>query len=75
MYYGHEGDFESWLGALAERLPQNIVIVTNEVGMGFVPADALSRQYGILLGRANARLASACDRVILMVAGQPLRVK
>jgi len=40
-----------------------------------VPMDPLSREYGILLGRANARVASACDRVILMVAGQPLRVK
>lgn len=75
MYYGREADFDAWLDAVVARLPKNIIIVTNEVGMGFVPADALSRQYGILLGRANARLASACDRVILMVAGQPLRVK
>lgn len=75
IYYEREAEFDTWLDALVDRLPKNIVIVTNEVGMGFVPADALSRRYGILLGKANARIASACDRVILMVAGQPLRVK
>jgi len=75
LYYKREAEFDGWLGALLERLPRDIVIVTNEVGMGFVPMDPLSREYGILLGRANARVASACDRVILMVAGQPLRVK
>jgi len=53
----------------------NLIMVTNEVGMGFVPGDPLSRRYGILLGRANAALAAACDRVVLMVAGLPLVVK
>jgi adenosylcobinamide kinase/adenosylcobinamide-phosphate guanylyltransferase len=75
LHYGMEAEFEAYLDALVARLPRNIVIVTNEVGLGFVPADALSRKYGVLLGRANARLATACDRLILMVAGQPLRVK
>ena len=75
IYHEKEAEFEDWLDAVVKGLPCNIVIVTNEVGMGFVPADALSRRYGILLGRANARIASACDRVVLMVAGQPLRVK
>jgi len=75
IHYGREGDFELILGSLIEEFPSDIVIVTNEVGMGFVPADALSRRYGVLLGTANARLAAACDALILMVAGVPLRVK
>lgn len=75
LYYEKEPEFETWLAALVAGLPPNIVIVTNEVGMGFVPGDPLSRRYGILLGRANAALAAACDRVILMVAGLPLGVK
>jgi adenosylcobinamide kinase/adenosylcobinamide-phosphate guanylyltransferase len=75
LYYEKESEFETWLAALVAGLPPNIVIVTNEVGMGFVPGDPLSRRYGILLGRANAALAAACDRVILMVAGLPLVVK
>ncbi len=75
LYYEKEAHFEPWLDSLVKGLPRNIVIVTNEVGMGFVPQDALSRRYGILLGRANSRIAAACDRVILMVAGLPLIVK
>lgn len=75
IYYEKEAEFEGWLSALVAGLPANIVVVTNEVGMGFVPADPLSRRYGLLLGRANAALAAACDRVVLMVAGIPLVVK
>ncbi len=41
--------------------------------MGFVPADTLARRYGNTLGRVNARLAAACDQVILMVSGFPSR--
>jgi adenosylcobinamide kinase/adenosylcobinamide-phosphate guanylyltransferase len=75
FYYGREGEIEEAVGALVERLPRDIVIVTNEIGMGFIPADPLSRRYGDTLGRVNARLAAACDRVILMVAGVPVVVK
>lgn len=75
QYYGKEGEFEERLSALIAGLPRDIVIVTNEVGSGFVPPDPDSRRYGNLLGEANARLAAACDRVVLMVAGLPLRVK
>lgn len=57
----------------AQRAP--IWIVTNEVGLGIVPADALSRRYRDGLGRCNQRVAAAADRVTLMVAGLPLAVK
>ena len=50
-------------------------IVTNEVGLGIVPADALSRRYRDALGRCNQRVAAAADRVTLMVAGLPLSVR
>jgi adenosylcobinamide kinase/adenosylcobinamide-phosphate guanylyltransferase len=75
LFHDREDDIPRVLDALVERLPRDIVIVTNEIGMGYIPADALSRRYGIVLGRVNARLAAACDRVILMVAGIPLDVK
>ncbi len=75
IHYGREDEFDAILAALIERLPRDIVIVSNEVGMGFVPLEPLSRRYGILLGTANARVAAACDSVVLMVAGVPLRVK
>ena len=75
FHYGRESEIDGTIEALVGRLPANIVIVTNEVGMGFVPADVLSRRYGNILGRVNARLASACDQVILMVSGIPLSIK
>ncbi|MBN2875791.1 MAG: bifunctional adenosylcobinamide kinase/adenosylcobinamide-phosphate guanylyltransferase [Spirochaetales bacterium] len=75
FFAGRETDWEPILERLISRLPENIVIVTNETGMGVIPADPLSRRYGVALGIANARLAAAMDRVELMVAGIPLRVK
>lgn len=51
------------------------IIVSNEVGLGIVPAYRLGRVYRDALGRANQRLAAQADRVILMVAGLPMTVK
>ena len=53
----------------------DLVLVSNEVGLGIVPAYPLGRLYRDLLGRVNIRLAAAADEVVLMVAGIPLRVK
>jgi adenosylcobinamide kinase/adenosylcobinamide-phosphate guanylyltransferase len=55
--------------------PKNLVIVTNETGMGNIPMDAATRAYNDLLGKVNQRLAAACGRVVLMVCGLPLTVK
>ena len=51
------------------------IIVSNEVGLGLVPAYPLGRVYRDVLGRANQRLAQAADRVVFMVAGIPMTVK
>jgi len=51
------------------------IIVSNEVGMGIVPAYPLGRVYRDVLGKANQWLAMLADRVILMVAGLPLVIK
>ena len=48
------------------------VVVSNEVGLGIVPADADSRAYRDLLGRINASWVAAADRALLMVAGRAL---
>jgi adenosyl cobinamide kinase/adenosyl cobinamide phosphate guanylyltransferase len=75
------GPDESVLGPVAELLEwrketgARMVVVTNEVGMGVVPANALSRRFSDLLGKANQMLAAASDRVYLMVSGLPVRVK
>lgn len=55
--------------------PADWIIVTNEVGMGLVPAYPLGRVFRDLLGRANQRIAAEADEVILMVAGLPWRLK
>jgi adenosylcobinamide kinase/adenosylcobinamide-phosphate guanylyltransferase len=46
------------------------VAVSNEVGAGIVPADALSRRYRDLLGQVNAIWAAAADQALLLVAGR-----
>lgn len=53
----------------------DLVVVTNEVGLGIVPATPLGRVFRDALGRANQALAAAADEVYLLVAGIPLRIK
>ncbi len=51
------------------------ILVSNEVGLGIVPDNELSRSYRDLLGRANQLLAQHADEVYLMVAGIPVKIK
>lgn len=51
------------------------IVVSNEVGLGLVPDNALGRLYRDLLGRANQALAVQADAVYFMVAGLPMDVK
>lgn len=53
----------------------NIVFVTNEVGWGIVPDNAMARQFRDLVGRANQTIAAAADHVVLMCAGLPMTLK
>ncbi|MDI6814717.1 MAG: bifunctional adenosylcobinamide kinase/adenosylcobinamide-phosphate guanylyltransferase [Dehalococcoidales bacterium] len=57
------------------RFDASFIIVTNEVGLGLVPANRLGRLYRDLLGRANQLLAQHADEIYLMVAGLPLPIK
>jgi adenosylcobinamide kinase / adenosylcobinamide-phosphate guanylyltransferase len=75
FYRERAADIDTVLDSFIARLPADIVIVTNEVGLGFVPESSLARRYGEALGRANARVAAACDRVVLMVSGIPIDIK
>jgi adenosylcobinamide kinase/adenosylcobinamide-phosphate guanylyltransferase len=52
-----------------------LLIVTNEVGLGIVPAYPLGRVYRDLLGRANQQVAARADEVYLVVAGLPVEIK
>lgn len=52
-----------------------VIFVTNEVGMGIVPDNALSRQYRDLAGCCNQVMADRADTVTFMVSGLPLNIK
>ncbi len=54
---------------------KTLIVVTNEVGLGVVPAYPLGRVYRDTLGYVNQRLAQAADRVYLMVAGMAVDIK
>lgn len=73
LHYGLEPgrSIERFLGALNG----NEVVITNEVGLGIIPADPLSRKYVDELGRLNARLAERAREVYLLVSGLPVRIK
>ncbi len=51
------------------------IVVSNEVGQGLMPPNAMARRYSELLGRANRRIAAVADCVYLMVAGVAVDVK
>jgi len=51
------------------------VLVSNEVGLGIVPDNALARSFRDAQGVLNQRLANVAGRIMLMVAGLPLTVK
>lgn len=48
------------------------IVVSNEVGLGIVPAEPSVRGYRDLLGRVNQQWVSAADRAVLLVAGRAL---
>ncbi len=52
-----------------------LIVVSNEVGMGVVPDNELGRAYRDLLGAVNRKIAAEADEVYFMVAGLPMQVK
>lgn len=61
--------------AAAKEKSAEVIFVTNEVGCGIVPGNALAREFRDLAGVMNQHFAEAADEVYWMVFGQPLRVK
>ncbi|MER8409765.1 bifunctional adenosylcobinamide kinase/adenosylcobinamide-phosphate guanylyltransferase [Mesorhizobium sp. M1342] len=73
-----EHDFELECRRLAEVLSRPRgpwFVVSNEVGQGIVPDNALARRFRDAAGRLNQQVAAIADTVLLMVAGLPLKVK
>ena len=68
-------DDETWaLAAALTATTVDVVLVTNEVGWGLVSEHRSGRIFADQLGRVNQAVAAACDEVVLMVAGRPLRL-
>ena len=65
---------ESFLTALS-GYPGSVVIVSNEVGLGIIGMDPLTRRFADELGWLNQALAKRCDRVVMSVAGIALTLK
>lgn len=57
------------------RARGDIVLVSNEIGMGIIPMGAVSRCFADEAGRLNQAVAAACDRVLFIAAGLPLTLK
>ena len=73
-----EHDVDAAIGSLEEACaarPAPTVLVSNEVGFGIVPENALARRFRDAAGILHQRLAAKASRVVLMVAGLPMIVK
>jgi len=68
------GDVDDLIDAVG-AFPSPLALVSPEVGLTVVPHTASGRRFADELGSLNQRLAGLCDRVVLVVAGQPLTVK
>lgn len=53
----------------------DLIIVTNEVGYGIIPENALARSYRDMLGYLNRKIAELADNVTLSVCGIPMKIK
>ncbi|WP_137870476.1 bifunctional adenosylcobinamide kinase/adenosylcobinamide-phosphate guanylyltransferase [Sphingopyxis sp. 2PD] len=57
------------------RFAGHIILVSNEVGLGIVPANSLARRFGDAAGRLNQAVAATAAEVVLLAAGLPLTLK
>ena len=66
----------SELGAtLVQLKTARVILVSNEVGLGIVPDNAMARTFRDLAGSAHQRLAEVCDDVYFVAAGLPMTLK
>ena len=75
FYKGRENEWENILESFLSNNQGNIIIVSNEVGLGNIPMDPVARKYNEYLAAANKMIAKSMDEVVLMVSGLPMWVK
>ena len=59
----------------AKQVPGTVIFVTNEVGDGIVPDNALAREFRDVAGLVNQKVAQAADEVYWVVCGLPVEIK
>lgn len=72
-----EKEIEKEILDILNLIPENkeLVIVSNEVGMGIVPENFISRVFRDISGRMNQLIGSECDQLIISIAGIPIKIK
>lgn len=77
LFYKEDIDkrVEEFLSFLPKQKAKELIIISNEVGLGVIPYDLSSRRYVNYLGLINQKIADISDRVIFMVSGLPLNIK
>jgi adenosylcobinamide kinase/adenosylcobinamide-phosphate guanylyltransferase len=66
---------EELAATLSDLSAARVILVSNEVGLGIVPDNAMARSFRDLAGSAHQRLAEICDDVYFIVAGLPMTLK
>lgn len=69
-----QSDFLSQIERFS-RLPERLILVSNEVGFGIVPDNPLARLFRDEVGQLHQRIAAIANQVTLVVAGLPLSIK
>lgn len=69
-----EKEFDELLVEI-DKHKNDVILVTNEVGLGLVPPYALGRIYRDILGRINQKLAQRASEVYFVVSGIPMKIK
>jgi adenosylcobinamide kinase/adenosylcobinamide-phosphate guanylyltransferase len=76
LYY--EKDIKAYCNQFLELLqhpPTSMIMVSNEVGLGIVPENALARQFRDMQGRLNQNIAKEVNNAYFIVAGLPITLK
>jgi len=63
------------LASVMSEAQGTLIFVSNEIGLGLVPMESLSRRFRDEQGWLNQRIAAICDRVEFIAAGLPIRMK
>jgi adenosylcobinamide kinase/adenosylcobinamide-phosphate guanylyltransferase len=81
MHYAEgkgEGEIDRQIELFLEALRQplcDIILVSNEVGMGIVPENAMARRFRDRAGMINQNVASIASEAYLLCSGLPVRLK